>query len=117
MAQPAEDTAIWLPQPSGLLDRQTEPIHIRLDHPALGVNQLGKPSGTRADPYSPHRRQDAFDHDRKSASNQEPYSEPGEVDLHSLGSPSSIAATGAIATTWSSGAMRITITPCVWRPI
>src|ERR1700730_5714166 len=118
MADPAQDSAVRLPQSLRLLDFKPQRFKGRLHHSPLNREALGEDPGALCQGHAPHQRHHELDADRQAGGDQKSDAHPADRLLgHSLVSPSSRPATGAIATTWSSGAIRMTITPWVWRPI
>src|SRR6267143_3478222 len=121
MVQCAQDPPVRSPQRLCLFDRPPKPLEVGLDLSPLARDALVERKHPAAHRRAPHRHQNEFDdHDQPGCHEQPDANRPEhrQVDLgHSLASPSSSAPTGAIATTWSSGASRITITPCVCRPM
>src|SRR5207247_9810270 len=120
MAQPAQEASIRLPQDCRFSERLTQPLYVSMQTRLLGGKArreiLRVPGNSRA----PHACEHRLGDDHNGRHDQQPDPDPGQVGVgrgHSFPSPSSIPATGAIATTWSSGASRITITPWVCRPM
>src|SRR5256885_8358897 len=118
MAQPSQEACVWLPKDRRFSERLTQPLHVSLQSRLLGREARRKILRAPGDTRAPDSREHHLDDDHNGRHDQQPDPDPAKVGVaHSLASPSSSPATGAIATTWSSGASRITITPCVWRPI
>src|SRR5947209_10466044 len=119
MAQPAQQSAVGLPQDRRLRQRQAQGRNVGLEPSSIDLESLPNHPRATGQAESPKCRDDAFDHDRGQTHDQQPLTDdcPVETHVYSLDSLSSIPATGAIATTWSSAERRMTITPCVWRPI
>src|SRR5437762_4799153 len=118
MAQPAQEARVWLPKDRCFSERLTQPLYVSLQSRLLGRKARRKIPRVPGNARAPDSREHHLDDDHNGRYDQKPDPDPAEVGVaHSLPSPSSIPATAAIATTWSSGASRITITPWVWRPI
>src|ERR1700730_2543557 len=119
MAQPPQSTSVRLPQPLHLFEGRSQFLDVRIDQALLGLGELSQRASAPRHRKTPHRNQHAFRQHHDDAGHQQPHAEPAKCVYgdYSFGSPSSSSATGAMATIWSSGAMRMTITPCVWRPI
>src|SRR6266852_8124582 len=121
MVQRAQDPPVGPPQRLCLFDRPHDPLEVGLNLSSLARDAFAEREHSAAHPRAPHRHQHKLGNQYQPGCHQQPDAdrpERSQVDLgHSLESPSSSAATGAIATTWSSGASRMTITPCVCRPI
>src|SRR6266550_2024899 len=116
MAKPSQEAAVRLRQDLRIGKCLVQSLDCGLELGLLGLEPRIEEFRASGDAHRQNRRDRAFEHDRNGANDQEPDADPTQVS-HSLASPSSIPATGAIATTWSSGERRITITPCVCRPI
>src|ERR1700692_4895149 len=110
MPQPAQDEAERTPEPSRLLQGQAQLFEVRFQQCSLRFQALRERERVPGDSRAPHRRDDSLDDDSQAGHDQQADADPAK-SRHSLGSPSSIPATGAMATTWSSGGMRMTITP------
>src|SRR5256714_10421592 len=114
MSQPAQRSPPWLPQAGCLFKRPAEPGDVGLPHAAVAFEHRRQPPALPDQPEAPTRADRAFHQDHGPAGHQQ----PGTDGAHSLPSPSSMAPTGAIATTpGSSDVRRMTMTPCVCRPI
>src|SRR2546423_2156111 len=114
MSQPAQRSPPWLPQAACLFKRPAEPCDVELNHAAFAFEHRRQRPALPDQPEAPNRADRAFHQDHGPAGHEQ----PGTDGAHSLPSPSSMAPTGAIATTPGSSAVRrMTMTPCVCRPI
>src|SRR5205807_9142938 len=112
MAKAAQAAPVRLPEDLGFGQRGAQALDVRVELRLLRHQSLAEFPAAPCQPQAPDHGRHAFQNDRCDADDEQPDPNPAEVS-HSLASPSSIPATGAIATTWSSGARRMTMTPCV----
>src|SRR2546430_4103866 len=116
MPQPPQDARIGLPQGVGFRDRGLQALDVGSQVGLLGRHAPAGRARSPCNAHAPEAGQPELEHDGHHGDDQQPDPDPAQVG-HSFVSLSSIPATGAIATTWSSAVRRITITPWVWRPI
>src|SRR5467141_2674211 len=118
VAQPAQDPAVGPPKGLCLLYRPLEPLDVSLKLGPLARQLPAERLHPPADRQSPHGHQHELDDDGQHACHQQPDADRTQHGhRHSFVSPSSSAATGEIATTGSSAATRMTVTPWVCRPM